>query len=78
MLTHRHLDRHGEGWEGMRDAVGGGWSLDAARRAASTSADPVAGRVLPVVGDDAMRARLAGASSTRPSCCTRPTTLRAP
>jgi uncharacterized protein YndB with AHSA1/START domain len=27
VLTHRHLDRHGEGWEGMRDAVGSGWSL---------------------------------------------------
>ncbi len=28
-LEHRHLDRHGEGWEGMRDAVGSpnGWSL---------------------------------------------------
>ena len=26
-LEHRHLDRHGEGWEGMRDSVGseGGW-----------------------------------------------------
>jgi uncharacterized protein YndB with AHSA1/START domain len=26
-LEHRHLDRHGEGWEGMRDAVGApdGW-----------------------------------------------------
>ncbi len=26
-LEHRHLDRHGEGWERMRDAVGspGGW-----------------------------------------------------
>jgi uncharacterized protein YndB with AHSA1/START domain len=26
-LEHRHLDRHGEGWEGMRGAVGwpGGW-----------------------------------------------------
>ena len=26
-LEHRHLDRHGEGWEGERDAVGspGGW-----------------------------------------------------
>jgi uncharacterized protein YndB with AHSA1/START domain len=26
-LEHRHLDRHGEGWENMRDAVGspGGW-----------------------------------------------------
>lgn len=28
VLTHRHLDRHGQGWEGMRDAVAGGWSLD--------------------------------------------------
>jgi uncharacterized protein YndB with AHSA1/START domain len=27
-LEHRHLDRHGEGWQGMRDAVGspGGWN----------------------------------------------------
>src|SRR5204862_7360064 len=26
-LEHRNLDRHGSGWEGMRDAVGsrGGW-----------------------------------------------------
>lgn len=28
-LTHRHLDRHGPGWEAMRDAVGRGWSLAA-------------------------------------------------
>jgi uncharacterized protein YndB with AHSA1/START domain len=28
-LTHRHLDRHGDGWEAMRDAVGSGWSLAA-------------------------------------------------
>jgi uncharacterized protein YndB with AHSA1/START domain len=27
VLTHRHLDRHGEGWESMRDAVREGWSL---------------------------------------------------
>jgi uncharacterized protein YndB with AHSA1/START domain len=27
VLTHRHLDRHGEGWEAMRDAVASGWSL---------------------------------------------------
>ena len=29
-LEHRDLDRHGEGWEGVRDAVGspGGWSLE--------------------------------------------------
>jgi uncharacterized protein YndB with AHSA1/START domain len=26
-LTHRHLDRHGEGWEAMRNAVESGWSL---------------------------------------------------
>ena len=28
-LEHRHLDRHGEGWESMRDGVGGGegWPL---------------------------------------------------
>jgi len=28
VLTHSHLDRHGEGWEAMRDAVGSGWTLD--------------------------------------------------
>ena len=27
VLTHRHLERHGEGWEQMRDAVSSGWSL---------------------------------------------------
>jgi uncharacterized protein YndB with AHSA1/START domain len=28
-LEHRNLDRHGEGWEGVRDAVGGdgGWPI---------------------------------------------------
>ena len=28
-LDHRHLDRHGEGWEGLREGVGGdeGWPL---------------------------------------------------
>jgi uncharacterized protein YndB with AHSA1/START domain len=25
VLEHRNLDRHGEGWEGMRAAVGSGW-----------------------------------------------------
>ena len=25
-LEHRNLDRHGEGWEQMRDAVGSGWA----------------------------------------------------
>ena len=29
-LEHRHLDRHGPGWESMRDAVGApdGWNLE--------------------------------------------------
>ena len=27
VLTHRNLDRHGDGWESMRDAVREGWSL---------------------------------------------------
>ncbi len=29
-LEHRYIDRHGEGWERMRDAVGsaGGWDLE--------------------------------------------------
>lgn len=27
VLEHSHLDRHGDGWESMRDAVGSGWSL---------------------------------------------------
>jgi uncharacterized protein YndB with AHSA1/START domain len=40
-LEHRHLDRHGEGWEQMRDAVGSpnGWNLrpfaEAAERSSS-------------------------------------------
>jgi uncharacterized protein YndB with AHSA1/START domain len=25
VLEHRHLDRHGEGWEAVRDGVAGGW-----------------------------------------------------
>jgi uncharacterized protein YndB with AHSA1/START domain len=34
-LEHRNLDRHGDGWEGMRDAVGSGWSnLDDYKEAA--------------------------------------------
>jgi uncharacterized protein YndB with AHSA1/START domain len=35
-LEHRRLDRHGEGWEQMRDAVGSGWSLEAFAQAART------------------------------------------
>lgn len=29
-LEHKHLDRHGDGWESLRDAVGSpdGWNLD--------------------------------------------------
>lgn len=27
VLTHSHLDRHGDGWESMRDAVTRGWDL---------------------------------------------------
>src|ERR1700749_4473123 len=32
-LEHRNLDRHGEGWEGMRDAIGGpgGWPVSLQR-----------------------------------------------
>ena len=32
-LEHRHLDRHGDGWEGMRDAVGSpdGWAVGLGR-----------------------------------------------
>jgi uncharacterized protein YndB with AHSA1/START domain len=34
-LEHRHLDRHGDGWEGLREGVGGeqGWPLYLARYA---------------------------------------------
>ena len=36
VLTHRHLDRHGDGWESMRDAVRSGWSLESFAAAAAT------------------------------------------
>ena len=36
-LEHRNLDRHGEGWEGMRDAVGSGWNLERFAEAAATA-----------------------------------------
>ena len=40
-LEHRHLDRHGPGWESLRDAIdsGGGWPLYVARYADLVSAD---------------------------------------
>jgi uncharacterized protein YndB with AHSA1/START domain len=40
-LEHRHLDRHGEGWEGVRDAVTGdaGWPLYLARYVAVVQAN---------------------------------------
>jgi uncharacterized protein YndB with AHSA1/START domain len=37
-LEHRNLDRHGDGWEQMRDAVGSGWSLEAFADAAAKAA----------------------------------------
>jgi len=32
-LEHRHIDRHGQGWEQMRDAVGSadGWAVGMTR-----------------------------------------------
>jgi uncharacterized protein YndB with AHSA1/START domain len=62
VLTHRHLDRHGEGWEDMRDAVGRGWRL-APLAERIDCANHVAGHGLPIISDDTMRARLAGAAS---------------
>jgi hypothetical protein len=40
-LEHRHLDRHGEGWERMRDAVGSpeGWHPGLVRFADYVSGD---------------------------------------
>ncbi len=39
-LEHRHLDRHGEGWEGLREGVGGanGWPLYLGRFAEQVAA----------------------------------------
>jgi uncharacterized protein YndB with AHSA1/START domain len=48
-LEHRHLDRHGEGWEGLREGVGGegGWPLYLGRfadRVGSSTTGPSASR----------------------------------
>jgi uncharacterized protein YndB with AHSA1/START domain len=45
-LEHRHLDRHGDGWENMRDAVGssGGWTVGLDRFAAFVVRAPVTKR----------------------------------
>ena len=62
VLTHRHLDRHGDGWEGMRDAVGSGWSLSGFAKAVQQPFSGVAlGKPLPAVTDDTMRSRIAQA-----------------
>jgi uncharacterized protein YndB with AHSA1/START domain len=58
-LTHRHLDRHGPGWESMRDAVAGGWSLDGFRGFAEAAEPPA----LPEISDETMRARLSETKS---------------
>lgn len=56
VLTHRHLDRHGDGWEGMRDAVSSGWNLDSYASILTTATS------LPWIDDNSMRARLAGSA----------------
>jgi uncharacterized protein YndB with AHSA1/START domain len=53
MLTHRNLDRHGPGWESMRDAVGSGWNLDGFAALAGRGTVE-----LPTVTDETMRERL--------------------
>ncbi|HEU5007936.1 MAG TPA: SRPBCC family protein [Jatrophihabitantaceae bacterium] len=62
VLTHSHLDRHGEGWQGMRDAVAGGWTLEpyAAR---IDRANSVLGHALPVITDATMHERLGQAAA---------------
>jgi uncharacterized protein YndB with AHSA1/START domain len=60
-LTHRHLDRHGKGWEDMRDAVASGWDLH--DFAATAERPTVLGRALPQVTDASMRERLSRAGT---------------
>ncbi|MFC4950283.1 SRPBCC domain-containing protein [Pseudonocardia sp. GCM10023141] len=65
VLTHRHLDRHGEGWEQMRDAVGSGWSLDsfaaAVHRTHEPDPTPTWPGDLPTITNDQMHQRLQAA-----------------
>lgn len=63
VLTHRHLDRHGEGWEGMRNAVSSGWSLTRFAEVAGqpAPAEHVLGQALPAVSDEQMLGRLSAA-----------------
>lgn len=58
-LTHRHLDRHGDGWESMRNAVSSGWDLH--DFAAAAQRPTALGRVLPEITDESMRERLSHA-----------------
>jgi uncharacterized protein YndB with AHSA1/START domain len=60
-LTHRHLDRHGKGWEAMRDAVASGWDLH--DFAATAERPTVLGRALPEITDEGMRERLSRAGT---------------
>lgn len=58
VLTHRHLDRHGEGWELISDAVGSGWNLTGfAELATRPFTDSQLGTALPVVTDRHLRLR---------------------
>ena len=45
VIEHRHIDRHGEGWESMRDAVGsdGGWKVGLGALAQRVAQEKVAG-----------------------------------
>ena len=65
VLTHRHLDRHGAGWESMRDAVSSGWSLIRFAEVATqpSSDSQMLGRTLPTITDETMRDRLSAARS---------------
>ena len=65
-LEHRHLDRHGEGWEAMRDAVGSpnGWNLEPFAVAIAT-ADDYRNRFTTVSSVDAFTRALTDADEIR-------------